>query len=77
MLKELSVTIAGILLLVLCCAGPLLFASAGASLALALARVHLPIIIAPLVLAALIAAILVFRARRSNAKDDLSGVMKR
>jgi len=65
-LREALIVVGGVLLVVFCCAGPVLFAGAGASLALAALRAHLAVIVAPLVVAALIAAALVYRGRRTN-----------
>jgi hypothetical protein len=64
--NEALIAVAGVLLVVVCCAGPVLLAGAGASLALAALRAHLAVIIAPLVVAVLIAAALVLRGRHTD-----------
>jgi hypothetical protein len=64
--NEALIGIAGVLLVAVCCAGPVLLAGAGASLALAALRVHLAVVVVPLAAAALIAAAVLLRGRRSS-----------
>ena len=69
MRKELFVALGGGLLLVVCCAGTVLLAGAGASLAFAALRSHLAVIVAPLVVAGLVAAALVVSRRHTNGDN--------
>jgi hypothetical protein len=64
MRKDLLLPVAGVLLVALCCAVPFLVAGLGSALVLAMLRAHLAVIVAPLVVAAIIAVILVARARQ-------------
>jgi len=66
-----SVPALGIVLLVVCCAGPFLFAGVGAAAVLAVAHAHPAVIIAPLAVVALIAAGLGVGARRSKNRGSL------
>jgi hypothetical protein len=65
MRKDLILPVAGALLVALCCAGPLLLAGLGSALVLAALRAHLVVIVVPVALAAIVAVIVVVRARRS------------
>jgi hypothetical protein len=63
--RDLFFPIVGILLAVVCCAGPFILAGLGAAIALTALRAHFAAIVAPLAAVALIGAILVIRTRRS------------
>ena len=65
MRKYLMLPVAGVLLVALCCAGPFLVVGLGSALVLAALRAHLVLIIAPVAAAAIVAVIVVVRARRS------------
>lgn len=73
MRKDLILVIAGVLLVALCCAGPLILGAVGATLLLAAVHAHLAVIVAPLAVAALVVAVFVVRARCLKVDDDSSG----
>jgi len=76
MRKDVIVPVVGIVLLVICCAGPFLLAGIGAAVALAVMHAQPELIVATLAIVALIAAGLVFRTRPLNPGTDLSGVRR-
>lgn len=65
MRKDLMLPVAGVLLVALCCAGPFFVAGLGSAVIVAALRAHPVVIVAPVVVAAIIAVILVARARRA------------
>ena len=64
--------VVAVVLLVVCCAGPILLAGIGASAALAVVHAQPAIIVAPLAIVALSAAGLLFRARRLRTRGVFS-----
>lgn len=76
MRKDVIVPVAGIVLLVICCAGPFLLAGIALAVALAVTHAQPGLIVATLAIVALIAAGLVFRTRPSKPGTDLSGVRR-
>ncbi len=76
MKNELIVSVAGAVLLAVCCAGPFLLAGIGGAVALAIARAQPILFVAFAIVVAFFAASLVLQARRSRSRANGPGLKR-